>query len=70
MEHFYCAYWFEYVEHSLALKEEHRLSSLHNKVLKGICESKAEEVAEGWRRLDNDDCIFCTFQNILLKLIK
>jgi hypothetical protein len=36
------------------LREEHRLGVLVNRVLSRILEPKREEVAGGWRRLQNE----------------
>jgi hypothetical protein len=40
---------------SLTQKEEHRLKVFENRVLRGIFGPKREEVAEGWRRLHNEE---------------
>jgi hypothetical protein len=40
---------------SLLLREEHRLRMFENRALRRIFGSKREEVAEGWRRLYNEE---------------
>jgi hypothetical protein len=40
---------------SLKLRNEHRLRVFENRVLRRIFEPKREEVAEGWRRLHNEE---------------
>jgi hypothetical protein len=38
---------------SITSREEHRLRVFENRMLRRIFASKREEVAEGWRRLNN-----------------
>jgi hypothetical protein len=40
---------------SLTLREEHRLRVFENRVLRRIFGPKRDEVAGGWRRLDNEE---------------
>jgi hypothetical protein len=40
---------------SITLREENRLRTLENRVLRRIFEPKREEVAGGWRRLHNEE---------------
>jgi hypothetical protein len=40
---------------SLALREEHRLRVLENKVLRRIFGPKRDEVTEGWRKVHNEE---------------
>jgi hypothetical protein len=37
------------------IREEHRLRVFENRVLRKILGAKREEVAEGWRRLHNEE---------------
>jgi len=40
---------------TLTLKKEHKLRVFENRVLRKTLEPKREEVAEGWRRLHNEE---------------
>jgi hypothetical protein len=40
---------------SLALREEHRLRLFENRVLRRIFGQRRDEVAEGWRKLHNEE---------------
>jgi hypothetical protein len=40
---------------SLTLREEHRLRVFENRVLRRIFGPKLKEMAEGWRRLHNEE---------------
>jgi hypothetical protein len=40
---------------SLALREEHRLEVFENRVLSRIFEPNREDMAGGWRRLNNEE---------------
>jgi hypothetical protein len=40
---------------SLTLREEYRLRVFENEVLRRMFGTKREEVAEGWRRLHNEE---------------
>jgi hypothetical protein len=40
---------------SLTLREEHRLRVFENRVLRRIFGPKRDEVAEGWRKLHNEE---------------
>jgi hypothetical protein len=44
-----CATW------SLTLREEHRLRVFENRVLRRIFGPKRDEVAGGWRKLNNEE---------------
>jgi hypothetical protein len=44
-----------YETSSLPIREEHRLRVCENRMLRRIFGPKREEVAGGWRRLDNEE---------------
>ena len=47
---------------SLTLREEHRLRVLENRVLRGIFESKRDEVTGEWRKVHNEELndLYCS----------
>jgi hypothetical protein len=47
---------------SLTLREEYTLRVLENRVLRRIFGHKREEVAGGWRRLHEEEPLYCTLQ--------
>jgi hypothetical protein len=45
---------------SLTLREEHGLRVSQNRVLRGVLESRRDEVTGGWRKLHNEwRCVVC-----------
>jgi hypothetical protein len=55
---------------SLTIREEHRLRLYEKRVLRRTFGHKREEVAGGWRRLDNEELHYLFFLSNIVRLIK
>jgi hypothetical protein len=55
---------------SLTLREENRLRVFENRVLRGIFESKRDEVTGGWRKLRNEELHNLYSSSNIIRMIK